>query len=134
MKSNILTSTARVRPDIEPVLPLINVVFLLLIFFMLTGKMIKPSEQGISAPIVQHKNRAVENNVNNWLYLTMKGDFIYQGKLVVNIETASFVKQQSITLFVDGKTTGDILNQAFNKLAKIHITQISVVTEKSGGS
>lgn len=134
MKANPLISTARVRPDIEPVLPLINVVFLLLIFFMLTGKMIKPSEEDISAPVVQYKNRAVENNASNWLYLTKTGDLIYQDKLVTNVETADFLKQHSITLFVDGETTGDILNKAFNKLAKVKITQVSVVTEKSGAS
>lgn len=59
MKANILISTAKARPDIEPVLPLINVVFLLLIFFMLTGKMVKPTEKNIVAPIVQNKNKTV---------------------------------------------------------------------------
>ncbi len=134
MKANSLISTARTRPDIEPVLPLINVVFLLLIFFMLTGKMIKPTEQDISAPIVEYKNNAVENNAKTWLYLTKEGDLIYQGRLVDNVKTADFVKQQVITLFVDGETTGGILNQAFNKLAKVNILKVSVVTEKSGTS
>ena len=99
---------------------------------MLTGKMIKPTEQDISAPIVKHKNKAVENNAKTWLYLTKKGDFIYQGRLVDNVEAADFVKQQMITLFVDSETTGETLNQAFNKLTKVNITQVSIVTEKTG--
>lgn len=94
--------------------------------------MLKPSEQDITAPVVQHKNRAVENNTSKWLYLTKKGELTYQGNLVVNLETADFKNQQSITLFVDGETTGDTLSTAFNKLAKVNIAQVSVITENSG--
>ncbi len=132
MKTNLLMSEAKSRPDIEPVLPLINVVFLLLIFFMLTGKMVSPSEQGIKAPVVKHKNSAVENNARQWLYLAKDGRLVYQGKLVSNIKAASFAKQTSITLFVDGETTGEVLNKVFNRLAKHNLTNISVVTERSG--
>lgn len=66
-----------------------------------------------------------------WLYLTKTGELTYQDNLVVNLEVPDFKNQQSITLFVDGETTGDTLNTTFNKLAKVNITQISVITERS---
>ena len=41
------------RPDRENVIPLINVVFLLLIFFMIAGQMSRPEMLDIMVPSVQ---------------------------------------------------------------------------------
>ena len=44
------------RPPLEPVLPLINVVFLLLIFFMLAGQLAKRPTVAVDTPVSQVAN------------------------------------------------------------------------------
>ncbi len=89
-----------------------------------------PTEQGIRAPVVNQQDRPLESQANKWLYLRKDGQLFYQGKSMSNLKASAFTKGQSITLFVDGDTTGDVLNRVFNQLAKINITNISVVTQR----
>lgn len=46
----MIMETSTRRPPLEPVLPLINVVFLLLIFFMLAGQLAKRPPVSVDAP------------------------------------------------------------------------------------
>ena len=52
----MIMETSSRRPPLEPVLPLINVVFLLLIFFMLAGQLAKRPTVTVEAPMSQTAN------------------------------------------------------------------------------
>ena len=52
----MIMETSSRRPPLEPVLPLINVVFLLLIFFMLAGQLAKSPTVSVDTPLSQSAN------------------------------------------------------------------------------
>lgn len=133
MSFNLLTHRVKERPDIEPVLPLINVVFLLLIFFMLTGKMTRPSEKGITAPKVTSKTKVINYSASKWFYVDKNGRFTYQDEIITDLSRAGLSKKKPLTLFIDGKISGFELNKVLNRFAKLGLNNISIVTERSGG-
>ena len=72
-----LNSEASTRPVIEPMLSLINVVFLLLIFFLVVGHI--TAEQQIEIQMLTTENRQLELNESNedWLYVSSSGSCYY---------------------------------------------------------
>ncbi len=76
------------KREFETVLPLVNIVFLLLIFFMLAGAFTKPDMFNITVP-----NATVDNNVNRDTFIILmnaKGHFA--------IETTPYTQQALLTL------------------------------------
>lgn len=69
------------RPPLEPVLPLINVVFLLLIFFMVAGQLAPRPEGDVDAPDSASANTK-ENLQQVMLVLDKEGRLLYQGQPV----------------------------------------------------
>ncbi len=67
----MIMETSSRRPPLEPVLPLINVVFLLLIFFMLAGQLAKRPTVAVEAPMSQTANG---EEARNKLLLVMQND------------------------------------------------------------
>ena len=129
MNFNPLTAKPPARPGIEPVLPLINVVFLLLIFFLMTGKMQKSAVPAIVPPEQIAEKRAIESDPNDWLYLDVAGELTWRG---ISVSDAELIKEapSPVVLFADGDVTGKVLNQALAKLSATDIREVAVVTEK----
>lgn len=130
MKPSLL-SQSRARPDIEPVLPLINVVFLLLIFFLMTGKMQQPTDISIVPP---EQTREVEPSLVDpqiWLYVNRQGIASYQGQPIDNFAELPQAKSQTaLVVCADASLSGAQLNAVLSELAKVSITQIAIVTER----
>ena len=69
------------RPPLEPVLPLINVVFLLLIFFMVAGQLAPRPEGDVEAP--DSASADTEENLEQFmLVLDKEGRLLHQGEPV----------------------------------------------------
>ena len=119
------------KPDIEPVLPLINVVFLLLIFFLMTGKLVKPSENTIAAPSQQREVEALLQEPELWLYVDRTGQLTFQQQQLKNLCILAKADRKSLVIFADAQLTGKLLNQTLAALAACGIHDIAVVTERA---
>lgn len=118
------------KPDIEPVLPLINVVFLLLIFFLMTGKLVKPSEDKIIAPSQFRSVDKLLQQPEAWLYVDSDGLLMYRGKQISEPCEVTHQDDLPLVIFADALLTGKLLNQTLAELSRCNITDIAVVTEK----
>ena len=118
------------KPDIEPVLPLINVVFLLLIFFLMTGKLVKPSEDNIIAPSQFRSVDELLQQPEKWLYVDRDGSLTYRNEHISEPCELPFQDDLPLVIFADALLTGKLLNKTLAVLSRCNITDIAVVTEK----
>lgn len=95
------------RPPLEPVLPLINVVFLLLIFFMVAGHLAPPQNNDVKAP--HSASQGVRDDDSQpALSLKRDGGLFYRGQAVADADLPALIarlraKQSRPT----GKTSAD---------------------------
>lgn len=129
MKQNILLRHSPVRPGIEPVLPLINVVFLLLIFFLMTGKMQKPAISTIKPPEQFVIKGSIDSDAGDWLYIGASGALTWRGNEVSDLTVLKALPSPLI-VFADGVVTGKVLNRALGQLSAADINEVAIVTEK----
>ncbi|MTI52301.1 MAG: biopolymer transporter ExbD [Alcanivorax sp.] len=79
------------RPPLEPVLPLINVVFLLLIFFMVAGQLAPRPEGDVDAP--DSASADTEENLEQFmLVLDKEGRLLHQGEPVAPARIADLIR------------------------------------------
>ncbi|MCL1058077.1 biopolymer transporter ExbD [Shewanella gelidimarina] len=123
---NIETST---RPVIEPMLSLINVVFLLLIFFLVVGHITTEQQTELQILTTQQHYVAVTEPNENWLYVTQSGDCFYHQKLL-SLEQFQrvFTAKQSLYIAVDTSLVMGDLQQVISTLRQLDITDISLIT------
>lgn len=80
------------RPPLEPVLPLINVVFLLLIFFMVAGQLAPRPEGDVDAP--DSASAETEENLEQFmLVLDKEGRLLHQGEPVDPERMADLIRE-----------------------------------------
>ena len=80
------------RPPLEPVLPLINVVFLLLIFFMVAGQLAPRPEGDVEAP--DSASADTEENLEQFmLVLDKEGRLLHQGEPVDTTRMADLIRE-----------------------------------------
>lgn len=121
----------------ENIVPMINVVFLLLIFFLLAGT-INPSPPFELDPVstkLQPPGRAPEDG----LYVSAVGEMYYSGQQI-NIESLpdaarSGVKSmsESFEVIVDRRLSGEALFPIMEALSKAGFMKVRLVTERSTG-
>lgn len=78
--------------EFETILPLVNIVFLLLIFFMLAGAFIKPDMFDITVP-----NASIENEADSdalIILMNAKGEFAIETTPYTQNELLSLIKEQ----------------------------------------
>lgn len=98
------------RPPVEAALPLINIVFLLLIFFLMAGSMQSPIEKSIMAPTQAVSFDDVEFVPADWLYLSAEGRLVFRGEEVVLADIAETLIENRGVLFADAATPGAAIN------------------------
>lgn len=130
MKPSLMVKAAH-KPDIEPVLPLINVVFLLLIFFLMTGKLVKPQQAHIRAPQQIRTVDDIKAESEEWLYVDKQGELTYRQSVVSHPCEHELQQHSPLVIFADAQITGKTLNVLLGKLAKCNITEIAVITERT---
>jgi biopolymer transport protein ExbD len=125
-----LTRKQSFPPIIEPMLPLINVVFLLLIFFMIAGHIALPIKD-ISIP-VQQQNKPLtqqQKSQNNWLTISANGELSYQQKIVeLSALEDLFAHREHVSLLADKAITTGRLEQITRQLSDIGIKKVSLIT------
>ena len=83
------------RPPLEPVLPLINVVFLLLIFFMVAGQLAPRPEGDVDAP--DSASADTEENLDQFmLVLDKEGRLLHQGEPVDPERMADLIREHRL--------------------------------------
>lgn len=112
-------------------IPMINIVFLLLIFFMIAGQ-IKPITQAdIEVPASTLKEDAIINTtriaMNKENQLTLNGKSIDLETLEKNINSLS-IKQSNITLIVDRRVIAANLNELLELFRLNGQTNITLLT------
>lgn len=90
------------RPPLEPVLPLINVVFLLLIFFMVAGQLAPRPQGDVEAPDSASADTK-ENLEQLMLVLDKEGRLLHQGEPVASGRVVDLIRKhrQAATLAAD---------------------------------
>lgn len=91
------------RPPLEPVLPLINVVFLLLIFFMVAGQLAPRPEGDVEAP--DSASADTEENLQQFmLVLDKEGRLLHQGQPVDATRMADLIREHRLAAAADADT------------------------------
>lgn len=126
----MLTEPIYTRPQIEPMLPLINIVFLLLIFFLIAGNTQVPVDPMIEPPQKISADNSVLSNPYEWLYLNSDGSLMYQGRILWNEELSRFT-DRDVTLFADEHTPGVVIADVLNRFTSSGIKHVSIVSERT---
>lgn len=138
------------RPPLEPVLPLINVVFLLLIFFMLAGQLAKRPIVAVDTPVSQVAN-GKEAREKLLLVLKQDGQWFTEDSdtpltddalaalinglpSVANEATGKIVKDAEVRLLADASITMASLRQRLEALQAMGVEQVRLVTQSDPAS
>lgn len=118
------------QPAIEAALPLINIVFLLLIFFLMAGSLQSPADTSISAPGQTVRFGDTEFLPNEWLYLSKDGALAFQGEAVAIEAIGKTLKEGRGVLFADRAVTGETLKAVLRAYQSAAAGQVLLVTER----
>lgn len=121
------------RPSVEAVLPLINIVFLLLIFFLAAGSLSSPLDKSIEAPIQTVEFESVESLPADWLYLHADGGLTFQEYNLSKEDISSTLTERNGTLFADRNVKGKVLSEVLKAYEQAGAENVLLLTEKDGG-
>ena len=123
-----LTRTVTAAPVIEPMLPLINIIFLLLIFFMVSAHITTPIT-GITIPSQSQENPLLQDK---WLFVSKDGVLSYQkNAIALSALTSTFSHKKEISLLADSEVTTGILEEISKELSKAGVQNIKLITQLS---
>ena len=109
------------RPDkpLEMVnlIPMINLIFLLLIFFLLTGVISKKDSNDISRPESEFGNEVEIDNQNIVLTINKKNEILYENKKVKIEELSNFILSKNKKYILDLDKESSIYS--FNRIVKL---------------
>lgn len=128
-----LTKKEAIYPIVEPMLPLINIVFLLIIFFMVAGHIATPIN-GIAIPHQQQKNMLTqqEKSQEKWLFISENGKLTYQQKTLHFSALATvFSEHEHISLLADGSITTGELEKITSELSNVGVKTVALITQLS---
>ncbi|MEI4195270.1 ExbD/TolR family protein [Roseovarius sp. E0-M6] len=123
-------STSRMRRASEPALPMINVVFLLLIFFLMSAQISTPPPVEVSPPAASGAEAAVAESV---LYVTREG-VLAMGEARAEAVWAMLAamdeenRQMPMTLNVDGALPAADLARVLGRLSALGFENLHLAT------
>nr|WP_255612577.1 biopolymer transporter ExbD [Alcanivorax sp. 1008] len=121
------------RPDIEPVLPLINVVFLLLIFFMVAGRLAPQLPAEITPPESETAKGTSSEAIR--LVVDRDGNLYWQDVPMALADMPDRLdgisKDRPIQLLTDGDIPIILLRPALAALRDAGITDVLLVTRSA---
>ncbi|MDF1628891.1 MAG: biopolymer transporter ExbD [Alcanivoracaceae bacterium] len=133
MKKLSLQPPSSHRPDIEPVLPLINVVFLLLIFFMVAGRLAPQLPAEVTPP----QSETAEGSTSEAIRLVVdrEGNLYWQDAPMALADMPDRLdgisKDRPIQLLTDGDIPIILLRPALAALRDAGITDVLLVTRSA---
>ena len=134
----MIMETSSRRPPLEPVLPLINVVFLLLIFFMLAGQLAKSPTVSVDTPLSQSAN-GPEARDKLLLVLQQDGQWFAEDNdtALTNATLQEYLgerpKGAEVRLLADAGVTMTTLRERLQTLQCLGVEQVRLVTRNDGG-
>ena len=121
-------SPPRHRRPIEPIVPMINVVFLLLIFFLMSAQIAPPAPFEVTLPEGAAGARAVPADM---LYIDANGRFAFngaRGEAVMNALAARATPDTPLQIRADAGLEARALARLLPKLAARGIERVEIVT------
>ncbi|WP_085297139.1 biopolymer transporter ExbD [Cognaticolwellia mytili] len=128
-----LTKTVTAAPVIEPMLPLINIIFLLLIFFMVSAHIATPIT-GVSIPNQSKENPLAhkDNSQDKWLFVSKDGELTYQKNVMALSALAdTFHDRAELSILADSEITTGALEKIAKELSKAGVKNFKLVTQLS---
>jgi biopolymer transport protein ExbD len=128
-----LTKTVTAAPVIEPMLPLINIIFLLLIFFMVSAHIATPIT-GVSIPNQSKENPLAhkDNSQDKWLFVSKDGELTYQNNAIAFSALADvFHNRAELSILADSEITTGALEKIVKELSKAGVKNLKLVTQLS---
>lgn len=124
------------RRPYEAIVPLINVVFLLLIFFLLAGTMGPSDPVNVTLPEGQLND---QNTRQPATILVEKDGFVWLGKTIVAPEAAGFMLKDfmrqagtdRVALKVDEAAPADALLTLMESLRLANVKEVTILTERA---
>ncbi|WP_420561889.1 ExbD/TolR family protein [Tepidicaulis sp.] len=124
------------RRQIESVVPLINVVFLLLIFFLLTGTLKKTDTVDVELPTGQVDDKKQEEELI--LYVEADG-FVHFQDLTMDAQMAPYMLRnrfsklavQAVTVKADQAADAHDLIQLMEGLRNIGVKEVMLITQQA---
>ena len=133
MSRFVMQDEQRRRPDIEPVLPLINVVFLLLIFFMVAGQLAPGLPANVTPP--ESSAAAADSDEPIRLVVDQHGNLFWQDEPMAIADMPDRLdglrKDRPVQLLTDGKIPVVLLRPALEGLRNAGITDVLLVTRSA---
>lgn len=135
---------ARRRDPIEANLtPLIDVVFLLLIFFMVSTTFTHENQMRINLPEAEAESSQAENDQIN-LMILQDGAYSVNGKAVANRDIATLMEalsreaggnlEQAVVISADADTTHQSVVRAMDAAGRLGLTQIRITSQEPLGA
>ncbi|WP_146345709.1 ExbD/TolR family protein [Phaeobacter marinintestinus] len=118
----------RRRPKGESIIPMINVVFLLLIFFLMTARIVPPEPFAVELPEAAVETPAEGQSI---LHISAEGDLAFggaQGEEAVLAALAGFDPDEPLMLRADKTVQGAVIATLLPKLASVGIRQVKLVS------
>ena len=114
-------------------IPMINLIFLLLIFFLLTGVVSKKDSNDISRPESEFGNEVEINNLNIVFTINKKNEILHENKKLKIEELSNFIisKNKKYILDLDKDASIHFFNRIMQKFKEKDINKVFVkVIEK----
>ncbi len=124
--------------------PLIDVVFLLLIFFMVSSTFIRETQVKIDLPEASGEVREVETDVVE-ITVDRGGEYSVNGRILVNAELATLLRalrelqtsgatvnpEKRVIITADANAAHQSVVRAMDAAGKVGLTRISITTQQS---
>ena len=115
----------------DKLLPLVNIIFLLLIFFMIAGVVQKQKE----LYEVELGTAVIENYIDSddkTIFIRKDGTIVFDGKGISDNELKTYLKEiedkEKLVIAADGKITSERLNKILLILTRENIERIVLLT------
>ena len=119
------------RQNDDNLLPLVNIIFLLLIFFMIAGVVQKQKE----LYEVELGTAVIENYIDSddkTIFIRKDGTIVFDGKGISDNELKTYLKdieeKEKLVIAADGKITSERLNKILVILTRENIERIILLT------
>ncbi|MEM1229325.1 MAG: biopolymer transporter ExbD [Pseudomonadota bacterium] len=120
--------------------PLIDVVFLLLIFFMVSSTFIRETQLKIDLPEASGELQEIEGEVLE-IAVDARGEYALNGTILVNNELGTLVralketsktvdKSERVIVTADANATHQAVVRAMDAAGKVGLTRISITTQQ----
>ena len=127
MRRRALLAPRPRRASREPVVPMINVVFLLLIFFLMTAQIVPPAPFDLTLPTAEGE----EDGGQNALFINAMGEIAFgeaRGEAALS-EAVAQTEDTTLRIQADAALDAARLARVLAQLSALGATRIEIVTE-----